>query len=75
MNGNFDESRFNRQERGKYLNCVNASENRRRGIRDNKYRQVFLNVCYRCEQRNEEVTGREIRVIKSFIPGMRDYSL
>lgn len=54
---------------------MNASENRRRGIRDNKYRQIFLNVCYRCEQRNGEVTGREIRVIKSFIPGRRYDSL
>lgn len=46
---------------------MNARENRR-GIRDRKYRQIFLNVCYRCKQRNGEVTGREIRVKKGFIP-------
>ena len=53
---------------------MNARENRR-GIRDRKYRQFLKNVCYRCKQRNGEVTGREIRVKKSFIPDKRYDSL
>lgn len=37
---------------------MDTRENRRRGIRDSKYRQIFLNACYKGEQRNG-VVARE----------------
>lgn len=59
--------------RGKCLNYVNARENRR-GIRDRKYRQFFKMFAIDVN-RNGEVTGREIRIKKSFIPDKRYDSL
>ena len=54
---------------------MDARENRRRGIRDSKYRQIFLNVCYKGEQRNGVVARREIRFKKGFISDRRNKSL
>ena len=52
---------------------MNARKNRR-GIRDRKYRQFFKMFAIDVN-RNGEVTGREIRIKKSFIPDKRYDSL